>query len=167
VQRNDAVLAGQDETQFFASLFRMAAATYRSQPAVVTLSGSGCAPDCSDALAAAVRDNPGRPIWVDGDLGLVSNIAGGLGSAAAPVVIGASGKINFAATTPIEVFGLVYSQAPVWNNAGSGAVVRGAMVAEGNFGGGAPTVEYNRDILERLRLLSGSLVRVPGSWRDF
>ncbi len=166
VRANDASLSAQTEAQFFTSLFRMAPATYRSQPALVTL--SGCAADCSAALAQAVQDNPGRPIWVDGDLTLVSDIAGGLGSAAEPVLIGASGNINFLATTPIEVFGLVYSQAPDWINTGSGAVVHGAMVAEGNFiGSGAPTVEYDRAILERLRLFTGSLVRVPGSWRDF
>ncbi len=163
VQADDTSLSGQTAAEFFTSFFRMAPATYRSQPVLVTL--SGCAVDCSATLAQAVQDNPGRPIWVDGDLALVSDVV--LGTALEPVVIGASGNINFLAPS-IEIFGLVYSQAPDWNNAGSGAIVHGAMVAEGNFiGSGAPTVEYDREILERLRLLSGSLVRVPGSWRDF
>jgi hypothetical protein len=164
MQANDPSLSGQTAEQFFTSLFRMDANTYRSQPAMVRL--SGCATDCSAALAQAVQDNPGRPIWVDGDLTLASNAT--IGDATNPVVIVASGNIDFFPGATVEIFGLVYSQAPDWSNTGGGAVVRGAMVAEGNFGGiGAPTVEYDRAILERLRLLNGSLVRVPGSWRDF
>ena len=29
------------------------------------------------------------------------------------------------------------------------------------------TIEYDPAVLNQLRLASGSLVRVPGSWRDF
>jgi hypothetical protein len=42
------------------------------------------------------------------------------------------------------------------------------VVAEDNITGtGATTVTYNADVLRRLRQNTGSLVRLPGSWRDF
>jgi hypothetical protein len=69
----------------------------------------------------------------------------------------------------VQIFGLLYGQAADWANAGMGAVtVQGAAVAEGNFiGTGIPTIQYDPAILERLRLGTGTMVRVPGSWRDF
>ena len=51
--------------------------------------------------------------------------------------------------------------------AGSG-LIRGAAVAEGALGGsGTPTIVFDADALRRLRLKSGSFVRVPGGWKDF
>ncbi len=57
--------------------------------------------------------------------------------------------------------------------AGSAALdsgdIRGALVTRGNItaGGADARIVYDRALLDRLRLTSGSFVRVPGSWRDF
>jgi hypothetical protein len=74
----------------------------------------------------------------------------------------------------VNIVGLLYSQAAAWNNGGLGDVrLQGAAIAEGNLvasgigGGNNPWVAYRADILSRLRLSTGSFVRVPGSWRDF
>jgi hypothetical protein len=46
--------------------------------------------------------------------------------------------------------------------------VRGGLIAEGRLGGtGALSVEYDPQILSRLRTRHGSFVRVPGGWKDF
>jgi hypothetical protein len=159
----DPSLAALSAAQMFTSVFRMSPAEYQQQPAAVIV--GDCAVTCSAKLAQALQDHPGRPIWVDGDMSLESDVV--LGSVAEPALIVAGGNVQFAAAS-IQINGLLYSRAADWTNAGGGATVQGAAVAEGHFSGaGAPTVNYDPDILRRLNIGSGSLVRVPGSWRDF
>ena len=163
-QGNDASLSGLAPAQMFASLFRMATENFKYQPAVVRL--DGCAVACSDKLSNALQAHPGRMIWVDGDMTVESNVS--LGSALEPVVIVATGNVKLEAAS-VRVYGLIYSQAADWDNDGLGDVwVQGAAVAEGNFSGdGTPKIWYEPAILNRLKLNTGSFVRVPGSWRDF
>jgi hypothetical protein len=164
IRGGDSSLVGLTAPQLFTSLFRMDKGHYKTQPATVVL--GDCAAACSGKLADAVQAHPGRVIWVEGDMSVESDVV--LGSPTEPVLIVATGNINLDAPS-IQVFGLLYSQAGDWNNGGLGvAVVRGAAVAEGNFGGnGIPTFQYDPAILSLLKLGTGSLVRVPGSWRDF
>jgi hypothetical protein len=164
----------------FASVFKMNKGSFKNQPSTVVL--NDCAVACTDKLVAAWqytaglppgRTNPGRIIWVEGDLTVESDLdPGDLGNAEAPVLIVATGNINLDAAS-VNIVGLLYSQAAAWNNGGLGDVrLQGAAIAEGNFvasgiGGGNHWVEYRADILSRLGLSTGSFVRVPGSWRDF
>jgi len=161
---NDASLAALTGAQMFTSTFRMAKPTYKQQAAMVVL--DDCATACSAKLAAAVQGYPGRVLWVEGDMTLDADVV--LGSATEPVLIVATGNINLDAAS-VQIFGLLYSQSADWANDGLGAVtVQGAAVAEGNFNGtGTPTIQYDPVILERLKLGTGTMVRVPGSWRDF
>jgi hypothetical protein len=165
-QGNDASLSGLAPPQMFASLFRMAKENYKHQPAAVRL--DDCAVACSEKLSDALQANRGRMIWVDGDMTIESNVV--LGSAAEPVVIVATGNIKLDAAS-IRIYGLIYSQAADWDNDGLDDVdvwIQGAAVAEGNFiGDGKPRIWYDPAILNRLKLNTGSFVRVPGSWRDF
>jgi Tfp pilus assembly protein PilX len=147
---------------FFADTFNMWPLTQRQQPAAITLD---CDPVACDA--ATVRDlaarNPGRPIWLAGDLDIDS--AGDIGSATSPVLLVVEGALDF--TTDITIHGLVYVRSADWVTAGS-STVRGAIIAEGNVSGaGTPQIVYDRALLESLRLTSGSIVRVPGGWRDY
>ena len=176
----DPTLGGLTPDQMFASVFKMNKGSYKNQPGTVVL--NDCAVACRDKLVAAWqyiaglppgRTNPGRIIWVEGDLTVESDLdPGDLGTAEAPVLIVATGNINLDAGS-VNIFGLVYSQAAAWNNGGLGDVrLQGAAVAEGNFvgsgiGSGSEWLQYDADILRRLRLSTGSFVRVPGSWRDF
>jgi PilX N-terminal len=161
---SDASLSTLTTQQMFTSLFRMAKETYKQQPGAVHL--DDCASACSAKLLASVQANPGRIHWIDGDMTLDANVV--LGSATEPVLIVSTGSINLDAAS-VQVYGLLYSQAATWSNAGLGAVtVRGAAVAEGNYSGnGIPIIEYDPAILKLLSLSTGALVRVPGSWRDF
>jgi hypothetical protein len=80
--------------------------------------------------------------------------------------------------TNVDIVGLLYSQRDI-SITGTNLTVRGAVVAARDFSrtGTNTTIEYNPahltqpnlipPVLTQLRLASGSLVRVPGSWRDF
>ena len=168
----DPQLAALTPVQLFTSLFRMPLTTYKRQPAIVPVD---CTSDCANRLLQAVQSNPGRIVWIDGDLNLSStNID--LGTDDAPALVVVNGDIVL--TGNVNIVGLLYSQGNI-SIVGTNMQVRGAVVAGGNISrvGTTTTVEYNPahltqpavipPVLTHLRLASGSLVRVPGSWRDF
>jgi hypothetical protein len=160
----------------------MAAAVYRTQPAVVRMT---CAAACAAALQAAADLHPGRVIWIDGPLIIDAGAVVTLGSVAAPVVVVADGDITFGNGSNVTINGLVYSRGTSWTAPGPDALVRGAFVAEGIDdadpaldGGfsivGAPSIEFDRAIVDHLIKAKerhvmdfGSFVRVPGSWKDW
>lgn len=154
--------------RMFSGFFNMWPETYRQQPAAVVLDATTAGCTGSGCNAAAVRNavlfNPGRVLWIEGDLDIDS--AGDIGSATAPALLVVNGDLTF--TTAVTVYGLVYTRTSTWTTAGTVGVVRGAVVAEGIVSGsGTPTLIYDADVLKRLRLASGSFVMVPGGWKDF
>jgi hypothetical protein len=160
---NDSRMWAMNPDAMFAATFNMAKSTFAQQPAVVTLScgASACG---ADALRAAISMNPGRPLLIQGSLDI--NTPGDIGSMAAPVLLNVTGNVDFG-TVGANIYGVLYVQAANWSTAGS-AVVRGAVIGEGNIGGhGTPTISYDSDIVRTLRANTGSFVRVPGSWQDF
>lgn len=150
----------------FAKTFGMWPADYRAQPGAVVLP---CGGTCTAAqVRTAVAQYPGLVIWVDGALDI--DTGGDIGTVDQPVVIVATGGVQF--TAAATVYGLIYTQAAPWTTAGAGAganpTVRGAVIAEGNVdGNSSATLVYDATVLNRLRLKTGSFVVVPGSWRDF
>jgi PilX N-terminal len=164
IVEDDGRLAAFSPDQMFAATFRMAKGHYRDQGGAVVL--SDCAGACSNKLLEAARDFPGRVIWVEGDMTIEADVV--LGTAAEPVLIVSTGNIQLNAGS-VQIVGLLYSQAVDLDNAGVGAVsIQGAVIAEGNFiGDGTPLIQYDPAILKTLRLGTGTMVRVPGSWRDF
>jgi hypothetical protein len=154
--------------RMFASVFSIRPEAFRTQPAALQLTCpiSGCS-------AATVRSawelNPGRPLWLTGNLNIDS--AGDIGSALDPVVIVVNGDLQFT-TSGVTIFGVVYNRLlPAgdtdWTTTGSGQVT-GAVVAEGGVNGtGAVTVAYDADVIRLIRFNNGSFVRVPSSWRDY
>ena len=157
----------------FAMIFRMRPETFRTQQAAVEISCpiGGCT---ALAIRTALAANPGRPLWLNGNLSVDS--ASDIGSAAAPALLVINGHLEFTgAGTGVNIYGLVYTRLPVpnplgltrWDTKGAGQI-NGAMVSEGGVSGpGIATIVYEPDILNRLRYTVGSFVRVPGSWRDF
>ena len=158
---SDAGLAALTADRMFANTFGMWRSTFREQPSAVVLT---CAPDCKAAtLRAKILLNPGRVFWLNGDLDL--DTAGDIGSLNEPVILNVTGQVTFSSAATI--YGVVYSQAPVWTLSGAGSVV-GAVVAEGSLNGTATTdIVYKKPVLTLLQTRNGSFVRVPGSWRDF
>lgn len=157
----DASLSGLSADRMFVGTLGMRREVYRDQPAAVVLA---CSTACSaSTIRAAIAANPGRPLWAQGDVNFDS--AGDIGSAADPVALVVSGNIQFA--TPVNFYGLIYTQAATWTTSGTAQILGGA-VAEGNVAGTTTaTFAYDPAILTTLRVRSGSFVVVPGSWKDF
>jgi type II secretory pathway pseudopilin PulG len=161
------VLAGDDSLHaldadhLFVAVFGSDRTTYRTQPAVASVNCSG---DCAQSLAQAAAANPGRTLWVNGPLSLNTSVS--LGNADSPVVLVVEGDLS--AATDLSVNGLIYMRSGQWNTTGGSTLVRGAVVAENALTiNGAPAIVYDAAILRRISQSHGSMVRVPGGWRDF
>lgn len=147
------------EPGMFESLFGMDQATYSRQPAAVFVN---CAAGCTSAdIGAPMAANPGRILWIAGNINL--DQAGVLGSAAQPLMLVASGDVSVSAA--VTVNGFVYAARDI-NVLVAGSSIIGAAVAGRNFTGQAPTiVAYDADMLRSISIGYGSFVKVPGSWQ--
>ncbi len=160
---NDVSLAALTPDRLFASYFGLDKTGWRNQPMVRRLS---CAGDCGATLAQAVADAGGSPmIWVNGDLRVDGPVA--LGSAQHPVALVVEGSVQFSGA--VRLHGVLYGSGVGWDNTGTpGALLRGALITDGNFqGSGAPDIFYDAVVLAALKAGGGSFARVSGSWRDF
>jgi|JI10StandDraft_1071094.scaffolds.fasta_scaffold250374_1 hypothetical protein len=147
---------------FFRSTFGMDSDTYRSQPAAVRIACP--AGDCTSGdVNGIVAANPGRVIWVDGDLNL--NSAANLGTPGQPVMMLATGKITLSSV--VNINGFVYSDKDiVWTATAAGSVLRGALMAKGDFRAASAVVAiYDSAMMQRISLGYGSFARLPGSWQ--
>lgn len=154
--------------RFFASFFGMWPDTYREQPAVVVLSCGGA---CNDGhLRTAIANNPGRLIWVPGNLSIDG--ASDIGATVDPVMIVLTGsELRFNA--PATINGIVYvnrnssNTPPDFELHGTGQI-RGALISEHTLDAeDDSTIVYDKTIANILRISRGSFVMVPGSWKDF
>jgi hypothetical protein len=189
VVTHDASLSSLNATDptgnaFFRGVFGQTMADYRGSRATTTVcdaafaSGQGrqCASDaigcagasgCATAVANAVASAKNQ-LWVDADLQFSNgNVPQSLGTPANPVILATAGNIAFDGDRPL--YGLLFGAGPALTIGGAGAAdVRGAVMARGDLTGSANmTVLYEPAVLRKLRPATGSLVRVPGSWRDF
>ena len=145
--------AQQSPESFFQQWFGADKPFIRAQATRVSCQG-----ECAGSIAAAGS----RVIWLDGDARLSS---GALGTAAAPVILIASGNLQL--TGSVRVTGVVYSMAPVTQTQLTLGALEGALIAENrlvvNEGG---LFSYNPVVLQRAQSVLGSFVPVPGSWSD-
>jgi hypothetical protein len=165
----------------FLAAFGMPPAVYRTLPAVVRMT---CANGCAAKLQNAWAQFPRRVIWIDGDLVIDDDAPPfTIGSVALPVVVIVSGDMTFGNGSNVTINGMVYSRGARWVTTGSTALVNGAFVAEGLAAGldegsftitGSPAIVFDPDVVNHLKKAQqrrvmdfGSIVRVPGSWRDF
>jgi len=164
MQANDPSLNELDGNRMFVSLFGMDKATYRSQPAVVRVACNG---GCGQTIADTVSANPGRVVWVEGNATIDSNQV--FGSPTDPVLLIVRGNLTVAAN--LQMHGVLYLHAnggTTWSTTAGSTSINGAVVAEdGLTFVGAPTISFDPAVLRVIRLTQGSLVRIPGSWRDF
>ena len=155
----DGGLAALGPERFFYSLFGVSREAYPQLPTVVTFA---CGGGCGDRLRDAVAANPGRPLWVTDAVVVDSDVQ--IGAPGQPALIVANGGAELAAGARIA--GVLYVQGN-WT-AVAGGTVDGAVVAEGQVSGtGMPDVRYDPAIVNRIRTTMGTVVRVPGGWRDF
>lgn len=151
---------GTVQDRMFSTVFGLAPDDYRLQPAGFALTGCPCT---AAQLRTAIQMNPGRPIWVAGDL--VLDTAGTIGSSAQPVVLVVDGSVT--ATAANTVYGVVYSRSNPWTISGDIRFEGAAIAENGLQGGGSSTFIYDAELLQRARVTNGSFVTIPSSWRDF
>jgi Tfp pilus assembly protein PilX len=160
---NDAALAALTPERFFAAWFGLDKTGWKSQPTVKTLA---CTGNCTAALADAVANAGGNPmIWIGGDVVVDGPIA--LGTADHPVLLVVDGNMQF--NGAVRLHGVLYGASMRWDNAAAGsALLRGALITEGDVtGNAAPDLFYDAALLAVLKGSAGSFARVNGSWRDF
>ena len=145
--------------RMFAAVFNLRPQAFRDQQAALEFT----CPCSAAAVQAAALLNPGRPIWVAGDL---TGVATDIGSPTEPVLLVINGNLQFT-VTGANIYGLVYARTNDWDTRGPGQII-GASVAEGRISGNATTTfAFDPTVMQRLRWNTGSFVRVPGSWKDF
>lgn len=165
----DPAMAALPPERMFISAHGMWRRTWAEQPATLHVDCRGA---CTRAaLAEAARLNPGRMLWVAGDV--VLDTSGDIGARDAPALLVVDGNLSTQPGAQVRLYGLLHfvnaNGAAGWSVGGRLSVV-GGLVSEGDWtlaGPGRTVVAYDAAILRQLRLSHGSFVRVPGSWRDF
>lgn len=159
---NDATLAQPTPDRFFASYFGLEKTAWKRQATVTRIQ---CASDCGALLTQAIAEAETNPmIWIDGDLPLAGPLS--LGTVQHPVLIVASGVARLDGA--LNIHGALYAGDLIWNHASTGAVLRGALLSEGDYrGNAAAEIFYDSAVLALLKGNTGSFARINGSWRDF
>lgn len=132
---------------------------------------TSCASDnaCGQAVTDAWNNNYER-FWSDTDISLNTSNGSTFGSASRPLSIATSANLDFRGN--MTAYGLFYSATATADEnyvvPGTGnALIYGALVVRGSFekGSGSLRLVYDANLFspERSR---GTMVRVPGSWRD-
>ena len=162
-----AALSSTDPTcsnsQMFNAYFGSTIAQYQNSPSTKSISCAS-ASDCSSQLSTAYNDG-WRAFYFATALQLSGNNA--FGSQVDPITIVTPNAINVNGNT--SLWGLVFSNSANWNDLGTGsATIHGAQIScAGYSNNGNGTLQYDPTALNNARRLTGSLVRVAGSWRDF
>lgn len=147
--------------RMFAAFFGVWPTTYDLHPGAVTVNCAGGCNSLSVRNASIV--NPDRIILLQGNVALDGG--GDIGSALNPVLLVIQGNLTFSA--PTDVYGFVYVRPADWVTAGNGQIIGGAAAQGLISGTGSFTVAHDPAILRLLRIRTGSMVKVPGSWVDF
>jgi hypothetical protein len=144
-------------SNWFNAMFGMPIDLFKRQPALVT-----CPGNCDqDALLKVISAFPRNPIWVEGDLTLGSDAI--FGTATDPVMLIVTGTLTISAKA--QITGFVHANNVAWSAAASNATLIGAMVASTDFtSAGTATLNYNKAVIDIIRLRYGSFVRAPGGW---
>lgn len=148
----------------FKAFFGTTVAQYQADPATKVLTATMCGGDCASAFQTAF-DQGYRAFYLQGDMS-ISN--GTIGTQANPVILATSADLKFNGGT--QVWGLIYADTAVsWNPNGLGSGgLNGALVTRGSFSPNAnANYLYDADALSKIRGLTGTMMRVPGSWKDF
>jgi Tfp pilus assembly protein PilX len=138
----------------------------------LTCTQCGTANSCGTAISNAYNNNYQR-FWTDTDASFQNNLpaVGTLGTADKPIAIASSASIELKAA--LVAYGLIYAATASadgdWDYAGSGnGKIFGALVSRSSFtkgGTGNLTVIYDGNLFGP-GPSRGTMVRVPGSWRD-
>ncbi|MBH9554349.1 hypothetical protein I7X43_16020 [Inhella sp. 4Y17] len=160
-------LASSDATCSNSSMFRTFFGTtieeYKNQPQVKTIS-CGSANDCSSQIQTAYAAGD-RNFYFSSDVHLSGNVT--LNNVSNPVVFVTPNGLTINGNWTI--YGVIFSNSSDFNDIGTGnSSIYGAIVscnAYNNNGNGL--VSYNEDVFGNINILGGTLVKIPGSWKDW
>lgn len=169
--KNDASLAALsgNPDAMFQSYFGSSINQYKTDRATAVLGATNsCADPYGDFVTA--YSNGYRAFYTDCYFQTNNNI-GSLAVAGNPN----TGPISFVTTNGLkfnggaDIWGLVYGDQATWDQVGVGnGSINGALVVRGNYCANANAdYNYNADALKTIRGTTGTLVRVPGSWKDY
>jgi Tfp pilus assembly protein PilX len=161
IRQDPSLASAAPNNTMFERFFGMPVARFLAQASTVQACPSQpCAPA---QVLAAVAANPGRPIWVPGDFSITAPTA--LGTAADPVLLIVEGEVDIGDS--LQLTGILYSRGQA-SITGGNSLVRGAFLGEQGLAlNGLFDVVYDRSSIDRIRNTQGTVVRIPGSWRDF
>ncbi len=153
-----------DGAAYFAAWFGTTPAQFEAAPTTHRIAGCSGA-GCGVAMQAAHADGHDSFV-VDGDLSLDAAgwPGGSIGTLERPIMLVVRGRLALAGNVPLH--GLVYIDVAD-SPAALDAQIHGGLIARsGITAGGMGTIHYDADVLARLRSGTGTLARLPGSWRD-
>jgi len=163
VLTQDAALASIDSDRLFATHFGVDKASWNTHAAVQAID---CRSECAARVAAAIDGQAAnRMVSITGDARLTGPVA--LGSPTQPVLLVVNGTLTLSGD--VMLHGLVYASDIRWDDSSNPqAQVRGALISASAYrGNGTPDLHHDAAVLRALQRHTGSLARVPGSWRDF
>ncbi len=163
VSAQDAALASIDSNHLFATHFGVDKAHWNSHAAVQAID---CRSECAARVVAAINGvAANRMVSITGDVHLSGPVT--LGSPAQPVVLVVDGTLTL--DGDVALYGLAYASGIRWDDTHSAqAQVHGALISASTYqGNGTPDLYHDAAVLRALQLHTGSVARVPGSWRDF
>lgn len=164
---NDASLSAlsADPDAMFQSYFGTTIEQFQADSSTAILGMSPSCPSESanyDAFNAAYNQGY-RAFYTTCDFKTTKDI----GSAPSPIIFVSTAALKFSGGA--NIYGLVYGDQATWDEVGLGnGTLNGALIVRGDYCANAnATYNYNGDILKNTRGLTGTLARVPGSWKDF
>jgi len=147
----------------FKTYFGSTLSEYQNAPSTRTLS-CGSASDCESKLNNAYADG-WRAFYMASDMQLSGNNT--YGSVAEPITLVTPNALRINGNNTF--YGVIFSNNADWNNNGTGSsTIQGVQITCAAYNAnGNGSIIYDADVLKNARRLTGLMVRVPGSWRDF
>lgn len=158
---NDASLnsLSSDPDAMFQTFFGATLAQFQSDPSTKNL--TSCGSVVSDYTTAFTQGY--HSFYTTCDFSTTSD----LGSSTDPIIFVTTGALKFNGSA--NIYGLVYGDQAIWDKVGLGnGTLNGSLIVRGSYCANANTTyNYDASVLKTVRGTTGSMDRVPGSWKDF
>lgn len=158
---NDASLSSlsSDANAMFQTFFGTTLAQFQADPSTKNL--TSCGSVATDYTAAFSQGY--RSFYTTCDFATTSD----LGSSTDPIIFVTTGALTFHGGA--NIYGLVYGDQATWDALGLGnGTLNGSLIVRGSYCANAnATYNYSASALKTVRGTTGSMDRVPGSWKDF
>lgn len=166
IVNNDTTLSSFTPDQFFNNFFNKTKATAKNSANIIynnTTDTNYSAPYTSPNGLDGVL---GKVIYITQAAGTTATINSNavIGSANNPVILIVDGDFKFNGNATL--YGVLYVIGNWGNSGGGSAAINGAAIVEGDMSStGTPALNFSQN-LQNLNTIT-SLVKIPGTWRDF